>query len=164
MRMFLYNRILMSPVFLTGMQSSLLALALANKFFPDPLVGVPPAVSVCDFFFSLSTCLLRISLFQKRPLWLWFTDEFVICRHAVPWNRTCLVNRLTYFLRRWFRWNFTFGYEISKNYSLLFNPQHIWSLGMGNIFWIDFFCFLQVVLMSLMGFALVMVWSKRTDV
>uniref|UniRef100_A0A453LD15 Uncharacterized protein n=1 Tax=Aegilops tauschii subsp. strangulata TaxID=200361 RepID=A0A453LD15_AEGTS len=28
------------------MQSSLLALALANRFFPDPLVGVPPAVSV----------------------------------------------------------------------------------------------------------------------
>ncbi|KAM3276863.1 hypothetical protein ACQJBY_044956 [Aegilops geniculata] len=32
--------------FETGMQSSLLALALANRFFPDPLVGVPPAVSV----------------------------------------------------------------------------------------------------------------------
>ncbi|XP_017231311.1 probable sodium/metabolite cotransporter BASS5, chloroplastic isoform X2 [Daucus carota subsp. sativus] len=30
----------------TGMQSSLLALALANKFFEDPLVGVPPAISV----------------------------------------------------------------------------------------------------------------------
>lgn len=29
----------------TGMQSSLLALALANKFFKDPLVGVPPAIS-----------------------------------------------------------------------------------------------------------------------
>lgn len=32
--------------FETGMQSSLLALALANRFFPDPLVGVPPAISV----------------------------------------------------------------------------------------------------------------------
>ncbi|URE35501.1 bile acid:sodium symporter [Musa troglodytarum] len=32
--------------FETGMQSSLLALALANKFFEDPLVGVPPAISV----------------------------------------------------------------------------------------------------------------------
>ncbi|KAM0878913.1 hypothetical protein ACQ4PT_034561 [Festuca glaucescens] len=32
--------------FETGMQSSLLALALANRFFPDPLVGVAPAVSV----------------------------------------------------------------------------------------------------------------------
>ncbi|KAJ6836857.1 putative sodium/metabolite cotransporter BASS5, chloroplastic [Iris pallida] len=32
--------------FETGMQSSLLALALANKFFPDPLVGVAPAISV----------------------------------------------------------------------------------------------------------------------
>ncbi|XP_064982791.1 probable sodium/metabolite cotransporter BASS5, chloroplastic [Musa acuminata AAA Group] len=32
--------------FETGMQSSLLALALANKFFKDPLVGVPPAISV----------------------------------------------------------------------------------------------------------------------
>ncbi|XP_031495324.1 probable sodium/metabolite cotransporter BASS5, chloroplastic isoform X2 [Nymphaea colorata] len=32
--------------FETGMQSSLLALALANKFFQDPLVGVPPAISV----------------------------------------------------------------------------------------------------------------------
>ena len=29
-----------------GMQSSLLALALANRFFQDPLVGVPPAISV----------------------------------------------------------------------------------------------------------------------
>ncbi|KAL9231069.1 hypothetical protein vseg_006336 [Gypsophila vaccaria] len=29
----------------TGMQSSLLGLALANKFFEDPLVGVPPAIS-----------------------------------------------------------------------------------------------------------------------
>ncbi|KAM1037418.1 hypothetical protein ACFX15_031577 [Malus domestica] len=29
----------------TGMQSSLLALALANRFFQDPLVGVPPAIS-----------------------------------------------------------------------------------------------------------------------
>ncbi|KAL6174580.1 hypothetical protein ACLB2K_051226 [Fragaria x ananassa] len=29
----------------TGMQSSLLALALANRFFKDPLVGVPPAIS-----------------------------------------------------------------------------------------------------------------------
>nr|KAJ0201333.1 hypothetical protein LSAT_V11C600332400 [Lactuca sativa] len=34
----------------TGMQSSLLALALANKFFQDPLVGVPPAISVgCNY-------------------------------------------------------------------------------------------------------------------
>lgn len=32
--------------FETGMQSSLLALALANRFFQDPLVGVPPAISV----------------------------------------------------------------------------------------------------------------------
>ncbi|XP_078445671.1 putative sodium/metabolite cotransporter BASS5, chloroplastic isoform X2 [Wolffia australiana] len=32
--------------FETGMQSSLLALALANRFFSDPLVGVPPAISV----------------------------------------------------------------------------------------------------------------------
>ncbi|VVB12017.1 unnamed protein product [Arabis nemorensis] len=29
----------------TGMQSSLLALALATRFFEDPLVGIPPAVS-----------------------------------------------------------------------------------------------------------------------
>ncbi|XP_048132133.1 probable sodium/metabolite cotransporter BASS6, chloroplastic isoform X3 [Rhodamnia argentea] len=32
--------------FETGMQSSLLALALANRFFQDPLVAVPPAISV----------------------------------------------------------------------------------------------------------------------
>eukprot|EP00897_Mesotaenium_endlicherianum_P001216 jgi/Mesen1/1121/ME000123S00305 len=32
--------------FETGMQSSLLALALANRFFPDPLVGLPCALSV----------------------------------------------------------------------------------------------------------------------
>lgn len=31
--------------FETGMQSSLLGLALANKFFADPLVGLPPAIS-----------------------------------------------------------------------------------------------------------------------
>lgn len=31
--------------FETGMQSSLLALALANRFFQDPFVGVPPAIS-----------------------------------------------------------------------------------------------------------------------
>ncbi|KAK9147592.1 hypothetical protein Scep_006349 [Stephania cephalantha] len=35
--------------FETGMQSSLLALALANKFFQDPLVGVPPAISVSPY-------------------------------------------------------------------------------------------------------------------
>lgn len=29
-----------------GMQSSLLALALANKFFEDPVVSIPPAISV----------------------------------------------------------------------------------------------------------------------
>ncbi|XP_047168189.1 probable sodium/metabolite cotransporter BASS5, chloroplastic [Vigna umbellata] len=29
----------------TGMQSSLLALALANKFFEDPVVAIPPAIS-----------------------------------------------------------------------------------------------------------------------
>ncbi|GLJ56120.1 hypothetical protein SUGI_1204690 [Cryptomeria japonica] len=32
--------------FQTGMQSSLLGLALANKFFKDPLVGIPSAISV----------------------------------------------------------------------------------------------------------------------
>ncbi|KAF8379335.1 hypothetical protein HHK36_028769 [Tetracentron sinense] len=36
--------------FETGMQSSLLALALANRFFQDPLVGVPPAISVSRYF------------------------------------------------------------------------------------------------------------------
>ncbi|PPE02902.1 hypothetical protein GOBAR_DD00062 [Gossypium barbadense] len=35
--------------FETGMQSSLLALALANRFFQDPLVSVPPAISVSLF-------------------------------------------------------------------------------------------------------------------
>jgi BASS family bile acid:Na+ symporter len=33
-----------------GMQSSLLALALANKFFEDPVVGMPPAISVNSKF------------------------------------------------------------------------------------------------------------------
>lgn len=32
--------------FESGMQSSLLGLALANKFFPDPVVGLPSAISV----------------------------------------------------------------------------------------------------------------------
>lgn len=54
-----------SPVSLdAGMQSSLLALALANKFFPDPLVGVPPAVSVCELL--PSTSLLQIYLLQME--------------------------------------------------------------------------------------------------
>ncbi|KAM3007601.1 hypothetical protein FF2_031830 [Malus domestica] len=30
---------------IAGMQSSLLALAVANRFFQDPLAGVPPAIS-----------------------------------------------------------------------------------------------------------------------
>ena len=34
------------------MQSSLLGLALANKFFEDPVVGVPPAISVSQVFVS----------------------------------------------------------------------------------------------------------------
>ena len=41
--------------YFAGMQSSLLALALANRFFQDPLVSVPPAVSVspyCCFFIN----------------------------------------------------------------------------------------------------------------
>ncbi|RLN34850.1 bile acid sodium symporter [Panicum miliaceum] len=42
----LQRTISFETVSLAGMQSSLLALALANKFFPDPLVGVPPAISV----------------------------------------------------------------------------------------------------------------------
>ena len=42
----------------TGMQSSLLALALATKFFQDPLVGVPPAISVS----SQTTSFCHISL------------------------------------------------------------------------------------------------------
>lgn len=33
-------------VMIAGMQSSLLGLALANKFFPDPNVGLPSAISV----------------------------------------------------------------------------------------------------------------------
>ncbi|CAN0908669.1 Probable sodium/metabolite cotransporter BASS6, chloroplastic [Linum grandiflorum] len=37
----------------TGMQSSLLALALANKFFKDPLVAVPPAISTVILIMSL---------------------------------------------------------------------------------------------------------------
>lgn len=37
--------------FETGMQSSLLALALANRFFPDPIVSVPPAISVSLLLF-----------------------------------------------------------------------------------------------------------------
>ncbi|XP_057760133.1 probable sodium/metabolite cotransporter BASS5, chloroplastic [Arachis stenosperma] len=35
--------------FETGMQSSFLALSLANRFFEDPLVSVPPAISVRAF-------------------------------------------------------------------------------------------------------------------
>lgn len=46
---------------LAGMQSSLLALALANRFFQDPLVSVPPAISVSLLFtffpLTVSSCL-----------------------------------------------------------------------------------------------------------
>jgi len=65
MRIFLSNLFVVSPVSLdAGMQSSLLALALANKFFPDPLVGVPPAVSVCELLPSTSP--LQIYLLQMK--------------------------------------------------------------------------------------------------
>lgn len=48
-----------------GMQSSLLALALANRFFQDPLVGVPPAISV-------SQCLgLKTFVFFFSPIHYW---------------------------------------------------------------------------------------------
>lgn len=36
-----------------GMQSSLLGLALANRFFEDPVVGVPPAISVSRTVLSM---------------------------------------------------------------------------------------------------------------
>ncbi|XWS61884.1 hypothetical protein CRYUN_Cryun07bG0162800 [Craigia yunnanensis] len=42
--------------FETGMQSSLLALALANRFFQDPLVGIPPAISVSQFVIFSPYC------------------------------------------------------------------------------------------------------------
>jgi BASS family bile acid:Na+ symporter len=42
-----------------GMQSSLLALALANRFFEDPVVGMPSAISVS---FPLYTIKLVASL------------------------------------------------------------------------------------------------------
>ncbi|KAG4993168.1 hypothetical protein JHK86_029995 [Glycine max] len=42
--------------FETGMQSSLLALALANKFFEDPKVAIPPAISVKHFFLFVELC------------------------------------------------------------------------------------------------------------
>lgn len=64
--MFFLICFVVSPVSLdAGMQSSLLALALANKFFSDPLVGVPPAVSVCVNFYP-STSLLQIYLLQME--------------------------------------------------------------------------------------------------
>ncbi|GMJ06165.1 Bile Acid Sodium Symporter 6 [Hibiscus trionum] len=46
--------------FETGMQSSLLALALANRFFQDPLVSIPPA---------LSTVLMSLMGFALVMLW-----------------------------------------------------------------------------------------------
>ncbi|ONM56474.1 putative sodium/metabolite cotransporter BASS6 chloroplastic [Zea mays] len=39
-------QIVVAPIAAGLLLNSLLALALANKFFPDPLVGVPPAISV----------------------------------------------------------------------------------------------------------------------
>ncbi|GER44187.1 sodium Bile acid symporter family [Striga asiatica] len=40
-----YNNVDIVKLVNDGMQSSLLALALANKFFQDPLVSIPPAIS-----------------------------------------------------------------------------------------------------------------------
>lgn len=52
-----------------GMQSSLLALALANKFFQDPLVGVPPAISVSTL--SITQISFLIEEDKRRELiWL----------------------------------------------------------------------------------------------
>lgn len=50
-----------------GMQSSLLALALANRFFPDPLVALPCAISVsgCQTWRSSATV---IFLEEKLPV------------------------------------------------------------------------------------------------
>ena len=45
---------------LSGMQSSLLGLALANKFFVDPLVGLPAAISVSsDFVLYIQVCVCK---------------------------------------------------------------------------------------------------------
>ncbi|XP_065858068.1 probable sodium/metabolite cotransporter BASS6, chloroplastic isoform X2 [Euphorbia lathyris] len=52
--------------FETGMQSSLLALALANRFFQDPLVAVPPAISTV--LMSLMGFLLVMIWAKKKDL------------------------------------------------------------------------------------------------
>jgi len=60
-----------------GMQSSLLALALANKFFEDPVVGMPSAISVSfnlylDSYYGhvcvcyISVCMNGIGFFQSE--------------------------------------------------------------------------------------------------
>lgn len=48
------------------MQSSLLALALANRFFQDPLVGVPPAISVSKWHYTNSPLLLLQNFFLEN--------------------------------------------------------------------------------------------------
>jgi hypothetical protein len=52
------------------MQSSLLALALANRFFQHPLVGVAPAISV-----SCETCFNHIEFMSKIQ-----TNTLTICK------------------------------------------------------------------------------------
>jgi predicted Na+-dependent transporter len=84
-----YNLLLSYQYFFTGMQSSLLALALANKFFPDPLVGVPPAVSECELFLLLSH---NLPNFDKRAAWCMLhvvpacagSDHFGSCVRNLP--------------------------------------------------------------------------------
>lgn len=78
-----------------GMQSSLLALALANRFFQDPLVGVPPAISVSQclglktIFFLFTNSLLAKMTWNSSTVWrdhylkLHFALFQAICTHFV---------------------------------------------------------------------------------
>lgn len=63
----------------TGMQSSLLALALATKFFQDPLVGVPPAISVSfktnPFYYLPLLLIMFIFIFHRSQFVYFFADS-----------------------------------------------------------------------------------------
>lgn len=73
-----------------GMQSSLLALALANRFFQDPLVGVPPAISVSQClglktnFFLFTNSLLAKMTWNSSTVWRDHYFKFPFC--FVPSN------------------------------------------------------------------------------
>ncbi|KAF2532769.1 hypothetical protein F2Q70_00032927 [Brassica cretica] len=152
----------------TGMQSSLLALALATKFFQDPLVGIPPAIST-----------VVMSLMGFTLVMIWSNGSVVsspsssqVSQHSSePQNR--LFDSLSAFLSGYFLTGSVFrnapdskalqrtlSYETGMQSSLL-------ALALATKFFQDPLVgippAISTVVMSLMGFTLVMIWSNGKE-